>query len=195
MSRNTGAGAPDTSVGYRKPPASTRFTKGQSGNPKGRPPGKRSKLPYDALLGQMVVVREDGIERKVTAAEAFLLQMAKRGLEGDGAAARQALAAITDARGRRGPAVEEGVHQIVVQPIAVGSVEPAMRRLGMATRLDPYRPTARTVLEPWLVQRALDRLGESRLSIAEQREVLAATRTPHKVVWPDWWTEHPSRGT
>jgi hypothetical protein len=32
-------------VGYGKPPASTRFRKGQSGNPKGRPKGSRNRLP------------------------------------------------------------------------------------------------------------------------------------------------------
>ena len=32
-------------VGYGKPPAPTRFRKGQSGNPKGRPKGSRNKLP------------------------------------------------------------------------------------------------------------------------------------------------------
>lgn len=32
-------------VGYGKPPASTRFRPGQSGNPKGRPKGARNKLP------------------------------------------------------------------------------------------------------------------------------------------------------
>lgn len=32
-------------VGYGKPPAGTRFRKGQSGNPNGRPKGARNKLP------------------------------------------------------------------------------------------------------------------------------------------------------
>ncbi len=191
MSGDIFPGAPDDVVGYRKPPASTRFSKGQSGNPKGRPRGKRSALPHDALLGQTVTIREDGVERRVTAAEAFLLQMAKRGLEGDSAAARQALAAITEARAARGPSGREGVRKIIVQPVGVGSVEPATRVLGMMTRLDPYRPTARSVIEPWLVQRALDRLGERRLTIAEQREVVSATRMPQKVNWPSWWSERP----
>ena len=184
-------GAPDNVVGYRKPPASTRFSKGQSGNPKGRPRGNRSALPHEALLGQTVTIREDGVERRVTAAEAFLLQMAKRGLEGDSAAARQALVAITEARAARGPIGREGVRKIIVQPVSVGSVEPAARVLGIMTRLDPYRPTARSVIEPWLVQRALDRLGERRLTIDEQREVVSATRTPRKVNWPSWWSERP----
>jgi hypothetical protein len=35
----------------------------------------------------MVTIREGGTARRVTAAEAFLLQLTKRGLEGDGAAA------------------------------------------------------------------------------------------------------------
>lgn len=42
-------------------------------------------------------------------------------------------------------------------------------------------------LEPWIVQAALSQLGEKRLTFDQQRLVIAATRTPHKVHWPDWW--------
>ena len=62
--------------------------------------------------------------------------------------------------------------------------------LRMAKKLDPYRETARMVLEPWLVEAALVQLGD-KLSPAEQRIIVKATRTPHKVKWPDWWSEHP----
>jgi hypothetical protein len=57
----------------------------------------------------------------------------------------------------------------------------------MATKLDCYRPTARIALEPWLVEQALERLGNRRLSRAEQETVVKATRTPKRVRWPDWW--------
>jgi hypothetical protein len=44
--------------------------------------------------------------------------------------------------------------------------------------------------EPWIVEAALDRLRPI-LSPADQRIILKATRTPHSVKWPEWWSEHP----
>jgi hypothetical protein len=63
----------------------------------------------------------------------------------------------------------------------------ALRLLKMAVKLYPFQPHAQIKLEPWLVQRALDRLGDRRLSTMERATVVAATRTPGKVRWPDWW--------
>ena len=41
----TGSVRASYDVGYGKPPASTRFKPGQSGNPKGRPKGANNKKP------------------------------------------------------------------------------------------------------------------------------------------------------
>ena len=81
-------------VGYKRTPQATRFKKGASGNPKGRPRGRHRSIPYDTLLGQMVTIREEGRMRRVTAAEAFMPQLTRKGLQGDSASARASLAAI-----------------------------------------------------------------------------------------------------
>jgi hypothetical protein len=187
------AGPPDdveeSNVGYRKPPRKTRFTRGQSGNPAGRPRGRHREAPYGAVLAQMVKIREGGAERHVTAAEAFLLQLTKRALEGDDAAARASLTVIEEARKR--PGVSQPQAYVIIRSIVdPGSVTSALEPLRMARKLDPYRETARMALEPWLVEAALARLFQP-LSPADQRIVLNATRTPHKVRWPEWWSEHP----
>jgi hypothetical protein len=67
---------------------------------------------------------------------------------------------------------------------------PLVGTIGVAKKLDPYRETARIVLEPWLVEAALARLPQ-KLSPADQRIVVKATRTPRKVRWPEWWSENP----
>jgi len=189
MSEDAVADDIEESVGYRNPPRATRFTKGRSGNPAGRPRGHHREAPHEAVLGQMVKIREGGAERHVTAAEAFLLQLTKRALEGDDAAARASLAAIEEARESLG--VDHPPPVVIVRTILdPGSVTSAVEPLRIAKKLDPYRETARMALEPWLVEAALARLGR-RLSPADQRTIVKATRTPHKVRWPEWWSEHP----
>ena len=91
----------DGDGGYGRPPKATRFRKGQRGNPAGRPRGRRREAPYEAVLGQMVTIREGGVERLVTQEEAFLLYLAKRGVEGGGAATRTALGLIAEITARR----------------------------------------------------------------------------------------------
>ena len=93
--------------------------------------------PYDAVLGQMVTIKEDGVERRVTAAEAFLLYMTKRGLEGDVAAARSG-----DGRDRGGPLGSQSTWTRLFRTLVVvslsqpGSVNTALRPLRMASKLD-----------------------------------------------------------
>jgi Family of unknown function (DUF5681) len=177
--------ADDSGIGYRRPPIATRFAKGRSGNPAGRPRGRHRRAPYEAVLGQIVTMREGGAERRVTAAEACLILLAKRGVEGNGAAARISLDLIQEARNQNPPPVRT---QWIL--VALGSIASALEPLRMAKKLDRYRETARLLLEPWLVEAALARLPHP-LGPADQRTIVEATRTPRKVRWPDWWSEQP----
>ena len=71
-------------VGYGKPPRHTRFSKGQSGNPKGRQRGAQnlSTLLTEAL-NESVVITENGGRRKITKRRAFFKQLVNRALNGD----------------------------------------------------------------------------------------------------------------
>jgi hypothetical protein len=178
-------GAPPT-VGHKRPPTGSRFAKGQSGNPKGRPRGQHRMAPYEAVLGQMVTIRDGAVEKRMSAAEAFMLHLAKRGLEGDGPAGRALIATIEEASGQK-VAEETLPRTIILATVKPGSVNTALEPLRIARKLDPYRPTARMMLEPWIVEVALERFGDRKLTREEQRIVLAATRTPQKVKWPKWW--------
>jgi hypothetical protein len=77
----------------------------------------------------------------------------------------------------------------VLDDAAFGAATEIVPRFS-SKKLDPYRETARMTLEPWLVEAALARLGR-KLNPAEQRIIVNATRTPRKVRWPEWWSEHP----
>src|SRR5215210_7395671 len=85
------------------------------------------------------------------------------------------------------PVSKSSLTTIVQTFVAPGSVNSALEPLRMAQKLDRYRPSAPMVLEPWLVEEALSRLGDRRLSRDEQAKVVRVVRTPSKVRWPDWW--------
>ena len=80
---------PKHDVGYRKPPIESRFKPGTSGNPNGRPKGRRNlKLAAQEVFTSMVLVREGGRARRVSRLEALLLTTMERGLKGNDRAAQ-----------------------------------------------------------------------------------------------------------
>ena len=188
--------AGDGSVGYRKPPIKGRFQKGQSGNPRGRPKGSHKVLPYESVLGQIVRVRIDGEEKEMTAEQAFLFHKTKKGLSNDSKAARAMLKAIDEARELRFALYPVQPHiEFRFPSLDTGkSLSRVLEPLKMARKLDPYGPSARVQLEPWLVEAALARRGDEPLSVEQQKIVVEATRTPWKVKWPKWWEVKPKRG-
>jgi len=74
----------DYEVGYRKPPKSGQFKKGQSGNPKGRAPGSRGlKTDLKAALKERTTIRANGLEIKGSRQQVMLHTLALRAASGD----------------------------------------------------------------------------------------------------------------
>src|SRR5947209_11419718 len=84
-------------VGYGRPPEHTRFQKGQSGNPSGKPgPKKRLKQQFDAALGD--ALKGDRWElrdaRPAKAIEALARKITLDALDGRASAQRLVLAIL-----------------------------------------------------------------------------------------------------
>lgn len=71
-------------VGYGRPPRHSRFRPGQSGNPKGRPKGRKNFLTIlEETLYRQVAITENGRRRTVHAIEALLLSVLRQSLDGN----------------------------------------------------------------------------------------------------------------
>jgi hypothetical protein len=91
MARSKGNG--DYKVGYRRPPEHTRFKKGQSGNPQGRPKGAKDLgSVFQRMLGEIVTVREGDRTRSMSKVEAMLQTLMLKALKGEARAIAQVLA-------------------------------------------------------------------------------------------------------
>ena len=85
-------------VGFGKPPRHTRFRKGISGNPKGRPKGTRNlATALRRILQEKVVINENGVRKTRSKLEAAVTQLVNKAAIGDLLAMRQLTALVGSA--------------------------------------------------------------------------------------------------
>ena len=89
-------------VGYRLPPEATRFKKGVSGNPRGRPKGSLNVATVlTRTLREKVAIKENGRQKTVTKLEAALKQLVNKAAAGDLRALRLLTALAQDAEAQQ----------------------------------------------------------------------------------------------
>ncbi|MDG4886809.1 DUF5681 domain-containing protein [Mesorhizobium sp. WSM4887] len=110
-------------VGYGKPPSEHRFAKGQSGNPKGRPKGKKN---IDTMLRETLLatipIQINGKTTNVTALEAIVLKLRNNAIAGDFRSAVQAIQL-----GMRALQPEETESSAVASPLDQNAMMDLMR--------------------------------------------------------------------
>jgi hypothetical protein len=95
-------------VGYGKPPKHTQFTKGQSGNVRGRPKGTLNLATVlERTLREKVIINENGSRKTITKLEAAITQLVNKAASGDGHAVRYLCQLVISAEER----------SVVTQPV------------------------------------------------------------------------------
>ena len=111
---------PAKPIGYGTPPEDTRFTKGVSGNPKGRPKGSLNlNTIFMKTVREKVVINENGQRKTITKLEAALKQMINKAVSGDHRARREMLwfardvEASQNATGAQNPVIEDFDQEVI----------------------------------------------------------------------------------
>lgn len=179
-------------AGSKSPPIASRFKKGKSGNPKGRPrkeTREKSASAFDLVIDRTLTVTRGGVAREITMEEALQHRTYQDAIAGNRPARREVLKMIAKREKFLAERKPQGRAVEFRSELDPDNANPAMLILGIACR-DPSwadRDTEyeRLLLEPWAVKAALSRRrGGQRLTKKELDEIERCTRDAGSIRWP-----------
>jgi hypothetical protein len=174
------------------PPVSTRFRKGQSGNPRGRPRKqlKPHSSVFDVVIDRTLTITQNGKPREVTVDEALQHRTYQDAIAGNRAARREVLKMIAKREKaitkRAPPAIPV---EVLTEPEDPTNADEALLILGIAGR-DPRRSDRhggreQLLREPWAVEAALGRRAARRMSRREIEDAKRCTGGADTLRWPE----------
>jgi hypothetical protein len=163
----------------------TRFQKGHSGKPQGRPPKPRRPniSAFEIVLDKRLIATVGGKERELTVEEVLQQQTLKDALAGKRMAIRKVLKMIEKrevALAKKNPPPPRNI-PFEVNNCADNANE-GMRILDIATP-DPTHPN-RWKVNAWATQAALSRPGRKKFSKRDVESIKFFTDDPDALRWP-----------
>ena len=167
----------------------TRFRKGQSGNPAGRPKKRRPNISaFDIIFDKTLTVTQGGMERELTVDEALQLQTYQAALKGSKMAIRQVLKMI-EKREQALLKLNPPAHVPATMEIEHDSdnADEAMRILGVTEIVKTHNGgywDKHPRLATWATQAALSRPGRRRFTPKDVADIKLLTVNPERLKWP-----------
>ena len=163
----------------------TRFRKGQSGNPAGRPKKRRPHVSaFDIIFDKTLTVTQGGVERELTVDEALQLQTYQAALKGSKMAIRKVLKMIEKREAALAKKTKPRSSPIRVERhYSSDNANEALRILGIASK-DQTFGGERIKVHAWAAQAALSRPGRKRFSAKEVQDIKFFTFDSDTLRWP-----------
>ncbi|MEO0419071.1 MAG: DUF5681 domain-containing protein [Pseudomonadota bacterium] len=163
----------------------TRFKKGKSGNPKGRPRKPNAdQWVYDAILEKRLTGTIDGVVEELTPEEAVEQRILKDAFAGKAMAIRKILkmieewqSALSTRKSRDRPVLPD------IERFSSDSANEALQILEIAA---PHKdmPEVRWNISRWAVQAALSRPGRCKYTASQRQNIELFTCDGETLHWP-----------
>jgi hypothetical protein len=170
---------------------SGRWTKGQSGNPAGRPKKRRPHVSaFDIIFDKRLTVTQQGVERSLTVEELLQLKTYQAALKGSKMAVRAVLKMIEKRELALAKTMQASDHKPMgfVFEYDPRNADEAMLLLGITipdrSWSGPCKYGTRMKLATWAAQAALSRPGRKSLEQRQLDGIKRVTADPEELRWP-----------